>query len=197
VWFDRVVLILIAANTVTLMVDRYPMADSETYVLDVVNFVLSVGRPRLLLFFGELLFSRAAFGLTSARTRARAFRQTQVCFMFEMLAKLAAFGVYGYCCEVSNVLDGTIVVLGTVEYFDSPPEFISGVQPHEAGVISAFRCVRLFRIFKVHTALIDYAGHFIYARFYSTVVVKPTRLPQFHCVCAAVARMEVYARFVG
>ena len=41
-WFDRVVLSLIAANTLTLMVNRYPMAEEETYVLDVVNFALSV-----------------------------------------------------------------------------------------------------------------------------------------------------------
>ena len=82
------------------------------------------------------------------RPNQNARASKQACFLVEMFIKLAALGVYGYCCQVSNVLDGAIVILGTVDYCQTPPEFLSGVTPHEAGVTSAFRCVRFFRVFK-------------------------------------------------
>ena len=64
-----------------------------------------------------------------------------------MILKLVAFGFKGYIRDPFNVFDAIIVILSTVEltlsYVKVTEDFKAG------GVLSAFRAIRLLRIFKI------------------------------------------------
>lgn len=69
-------------------------------------------------------------------------------FLIEMIIKLIGRGVKGYAVDKFNLFDCIIVVLSSVEVIlsntESGPTAIS-----TNGAISAFRALRLLRIFKL------------------------------------------------
>lgn len=66
-------------------------------------------------------------------------------FAVEMIFKIYALGFKGYAREGFNLFDGVLVV---VSLFDLSIETIFGTSTG-AGVISAFRTLRLLRVFKL------------------------------------------------
>jgi len=69
-------------------------------------------------------------------------------FALDMSVKMAALGIRDYCHDSFNIFDGFVVSVSIVELCMSPPLFISGRQSHSKG-ISAFRILRLLRLFKL------------------------------------------------
>jgi hypothetical protein len=69
-------------------------------------------------------------------------------FVVEMLIKLYAFGIRGYCRVAFNVFDGVIVLLSTVEVAITYSGG-GGGDVSSGGAISAFRAFRLLRVFKL------------------------------------------------
>jgi hypothetical protein len=67
------------------------------------------------------------------------------CFLVEMLLKLYALGVRGYCSNPFNVFDGCIVTSSVIETI---VKFASG-GGGGGGFLSVFRAFRLFRVFKL------------------------------------------------
>jgi uncharacterized membrane protein YqgA involved in biofilm formation len=66
-------------------------------------------------------------------------------FTVEMIFKIYSLGIKGYAKEGFNLFDGVLVV---VSIFDLAIEKIVGSSTG-AGVISAFRTLRLLRVFKL------------------------------------------------
>jgi hypothetical protein len=76
-------------------------------------------------------------------------------FIMEMACKLAGLGLFQYCSERWNLLDGFIVLTSVVELALAPPPFLSGGDepwpPREskAGPVSVLRVFRLARVMKM------------------------------------------------
>ena len=68
-----------------------------------------------------------------------------VIFALEMILKLYAMGIRGYVSDRFNVFDGIIVILSTLELILTYAAAGLGT----GGVISAFRALRLLRVFKL------------------------------------------------
>jgi len=68
-----------------------------------------------------------------------------VIFALEMILKLYALGIRGYSSDRFNVFDGIIVILSTLELVLTYAAAGLGT----GGVISAFRALRLLRVFKL------------------------------------------------
>ena len=69
-------------------------------------------------------------------------------FIFEMVLKIAALGVRGYCVSDFNKFDGVVVLLSIVELIVAPPPFLSGKEATNSP-LSSLRTFRLFRVFKL------------------------------------------------
>jgi hypothetical protein len=67
-------------------------------------------------------------------------------FCLEMMLKLYGLGVRQYMRDGYNVFDAIVVLLSTVEIILANSDVNSG---NSGQAISAFRCVRLLRIFKL------------------------------------------------
>jgi hypothetical protein len=67
-------------------------------------------------------------------------------FVCEMILKLVAMGVRGYCKDRFNVFDAFIVIVSTIELIIN---YGTGEQDSSTGAISAFRGFRLLRMLKL------------------------------------------------
>ncbi|KRX08462.1 hypothetical protein PPERSA_12943 [Pseudocohnilembus persalinus] len=70
------------------------------------------------------------------------------CFVVEMVIKMFGLGIKGYLRDSFNIFDGTIVMLSLIEIVLSQSE-ATDVSGGGFAAISAFRSLRLFRIFKL------------------------------------------------
>ena len=68
-------------------------------------------------------------------------------FVFEMIFKIIGLGPQGYARDKFNLFDCFIVLISTVEIVLSEAELERGFS--SSGAISAFRAIRLLRIFKL------------------------------------------------
>jgi len=69
-------------------------------------------------------------------------------FAFDMAVKIAALGIRNYSQDAFNLFDGFVVIMSVIELCANPPRFISGKSVQKKG-LSAFRILRLLRIFKL------------------------------------------------
>ena len=119
--FTAVIFILILANTVTMAFDRYPIDDQELAIIETMN----------------LIFYCA--------------------FLLEMIIKMLGYGLNGYFRDKFNIFDCFIVVVSSVELVIKLANFGSGIYIYiyiyiavsTGGAITAFRAIRLLRIFKL------------------------------------------------
>eukprot|EP00752_Nemacystus_decipiens_P011295 g10037.t1 len=73
-----------------------------------------------------------------------------LCFMLEMVLKVAALGPREYAKDNFNIFDGFIVISGLLELILSPPDILTGETGNTSGgALSALRSFRLFRVFKL------------------------------------------------
>jgi len=75
----------------------------------------------------------------------------KVVFAMEMVLKMAGLGTYQYLSVSANAVDALIVITSCGELAVAPPEFLGGGDSGtgSGGVLTAFRCMRLFRVFKM------------------------------------------------
>ena len=78
------------------------------------------------------------------------------CFFFEMVIKIIGLGQKEYVRDKFNIFDGFIVIVSTVEFVidqtqvsTSKRSLINHPGVSSGGAVSAFRAIRLLRIFKL------------------------------------------------
>ena len=67
-------------------------------------------------------------------------------FLCEMILKLIGLGLFGYMQDRFNIFDGTIVIVGMLE-------FSGGIDSAGLTVLRVFRLLRIFKIVKSWTTL--------------------------------------------
>ena len=78
------------------------------------------------------------------------------CFFFEMVIKIIGLGPREYVRDKFNIFDGFIVIVSTIEYIVDLTNIDASKRPSpnteamsSGGAVSAFRAIRLLRIFKL------------------------------------------------
>ncbi|KAL3673234.1 hypothetical protein V7S43_000957 [Phytophthora oleae] len=76
------------------------------------------------------------------------FVLTQI-FLLEAILKIFGLGFRVWAEDKYNLFDALVVVLGIVEAFVSPPQFLSGAIHAKAQSFAGLRSMRIFRLFKL------------------------------------------------
>ena len=69
------------------------------------------------------------------------------CFMAEMIIKLFGLGFKAYARDANNIFDACLVIMSVVDYIILQLPSIS--MSSSGGALSAFRSIRLLRVFKL------------------------------------------------
>ena len=69
------------------------------------------------------------------------------CFFAEMIIKLLGLGFKGYARDANNIFDACLVIISLVDYIILQIPSLS--MGSSGGALSAFRSIRLLRVFKL------------------------------------------------